>query len=153
MQAKIKGILTPDGGIPIPFLYNPVEISDDKDTDYAEIKPRGYSEPHYHFVSGGARTIGFELHFNDNILKYGTLELLVKSIRAFQYASRGVGIIKKSPPTITFIFGVFVMRGKITSTKILRKRFTEFLNLKEVTIGITLKQVPNPEGILGYLLT
>lgn len=153
MKVKIKGLLVPEEDFPIPFLYNPVEIKDDKDTDYSEIKALGYPDPNYHFISGGGRTVDFNLHFNDNILQYGTLELLVKSIRKLQYPSREVGMIKKSPPTITFIFGVFIMRGKIVSTKILRKRFGVFLNLKEVTIAVTMKQVPSPQGILGFLLT
>lgn len=153
MKAKIKGILVPDDSLPIPFLYNPVEFGDDKDTDYAEIKPIGYGDPNYHFVSGGTRIVEFSLHFNDRILQHGTLELLVKAIRKLQYPSREIGMIKKSPPTITFIFGPFIMRGKIRSTKILRQQFGEYLSLREVTIGVTLNQVPNPIGVLGFVLT
>ncbi len=153
MQAKIKGLLVPEDSFPIPFLYNPTEISDDKDTDYAEMKALGYPDPNYHFIAGGGRTIGYNLHFNDNILQYGTLELLVKSIRKLQYPSREVGIIKKSPPDVTLIFGPFIVRGKIVTTSILRQRFGVFLNLKEVTISVTMKQTPAPAGVLGYIMT
>lgn len=153
MKAKIKGILVPENDVPIPFLYNPVEIGDEKDTGYAEIKSLGSIDPNYHFISGGGRSITFNLHLNDNILQFGTLELYVKTIRRLQYPSSEVGTIKKGPPTIIFIFGPLIIRGKITNTSISRKRFGVFLNLKEVIIAVTMKQIPAPTGVLGYILT
>lgn len=152
MKAKIKGLLVPEDNVPIPFFYNPIEIGDEKATDYAEVKALGYPDPHYHFISGGGRTITFNLHLNDNILQYGTLELYIKQIRQLQYPRREVGMIKSSPSTVVLIFGPLIVKGKIVNTNILRQRFGEFLNLKEVTIEITIKQSPRPTGVLGYIM-
>lgn len=151
-KAVIKGLLVPEMGVPIPFLYNPAEISDEKVTEYAEKKPLGYGSPHYHFKYGGPRTMSFDLHFNDNIMKAGTLELYVGTIRDLQYPSRDVGIIKKSPSVITFVFGMLIFRGVIVSTQIKRQRFGSFLNLKEVTMTLTFKEISEGASFLGFSL-
>lgn len=141
----IKGLLLPKirGFLPIPFIYNPREIADAKDTNYAELEPIGRSHPVYHFMNGGAREVSFTLELNDRFLKFGSLELYIDRIRKLQYPIVVGGNIKKGPPVVTFVFGQLFFNAFITSSEIIRKQWTRFGFLQRAEMDLTLAQVVN----------
>ena len=153
-KSVLKGLLVSDDFKfpPIPFIFNPSEIDDEKSTEYAELNVLGHNNPKLHFKYGGMKTISFQIHMNDEILGIGSLELYVVAIRSLQTPSRGLGILERAPSPITLIYGPYVVKGVISNTKVKRQRFTEFLLLKEVTIDFTMKEIKDEEGLFAFLL-
>ena len=149
---KIKGVLLTDKFIPIPFLYNPEEISDEKEVNYAKQDVLGYDNPVYHFVNGGERKLTFTMKLNSNVLDIpaSALQAYIETIRELSLSKRGSGIIKRSPPVVRFVFGPLIIQCIITSVSVARKRFSKYLTTKEAELEISLVEVGNKNSILGY---
>jgi len=84
----------------LEFQYNPSEISDSKNAQYADIKVPGISHPRHQYIAGGSRQISFSLSFFK-----GNLKEKVVWLQSLLYPEHSGSALKSPPHRVIFIFG------------------------------------------------
>ena len=84
----------------LEFQYNPDEVTDEKNTDFATIKIPGMSHPRYQFVAGEARKISFRL-----VLFKGPVREKVAWLRSLLYPQHEKTMLRNAPHKVLFFLG------------------------------------------------
>ena len=84
----------------LEFQYNPEEITDDKSTDFAEIKIPGMSHPRYQYIAGEARKITFKLTFFK-----GPVKKKVAWLQSLLYPEYAKTMLRNAPHKVLFFLG------------------------------------------------
>ena len=118
-MALEKARITPDGGLPIPVLFNPTQYTLDHSNQIAEIPIPGLGAPILQYVRGNTRTLAMELFFD-------TYE---QQADVRDYTNRIYGLLEAdpsthAPPICTFTWGDFSLRCLVDRVG---GRFTLFL--------------------------
>lgn len=145
-DAVLKGLLIPDGGAPLPFLYNPVEIPESYGAEYDSPRGAGRSHPHNHYTGGTNQEINFSMGLRNPWRWLGKstpvpLEPYITLLFDLCLPIHIGGQMVDGPPTVTFLFGAIVKRVKIRRIEVVRKRWTEMLALKEATVDVDMFEV------------
>lgn len=136
----VKATITPEGGQPIPVLFNPTQYSLDKGNQIAEIGIPGLSAPILQFVRGNTRTLTMDLLF-DTYEQQQDVRTYTDQI----YGLLGIKATTHVPPICTFSwsdfsftcvlervngrFTLFLPNGK-PARAILTVTFKEFIDVK-----------------------
>ena len=131
----IKGALIVPDGVPIIFLYNPDEIPEDRTVNYEKVDAVGFSDPVYHYKSGGGTTFSWTMsirNFRRVALAGGarlpvSVDLYIRMLKDLTFPIRKGGIMIDGPPTVLFAFGTMVKTCKIVSISVVRKKWNAFL--------------------------
>ena len=132
--------------MPVPFLYNPNEISERRSVNYAKKPGLGMSHPVSQYVHGNDRELSFTMVVN-NPWRWGgvsvpmPLEAYIESLYDLTYPIHRGGTMVAAPPTVIFAFGPLVRRVKVTSVEVARKQWNKLLILKRAEISLTLCEI------------
>ncbi|HSB52644.1 MAG TPA: hypothetical protein VLD40_08290, partial [Dissulfurispiraceae bacterium] len=133
----VKAFLTrkDNPALVVPCLFNPKELSVEKNNQFAEVAIPGLSSPIFQFVRGNARSVTMDLFFDtyeegsdvrahtDRITGWDAGSMLSN----LPGAAKGLMDIDSelhAPPVCLFIWGAFVFQCIIERVS---KRFTLFL--------------------------
>jgi len=155
----------------LELQYFPIDIGDSKDIEYSETTPYGASHPLYSFISGGGRTIRFDIVFSrdidDDTLKdkyNANIEYVISQLRKLQYPIYDENGYAYAPPLLKlrlehkeetkYIMGTFfVSEFEYTIKKLFH---SNRIRLAEGSIGFTEtiqdKDVINYKSALLYSL-
>jgi hypothetical protein len=142
----LKGVFVLPDGLPVVFQYNPEEISEKREVEYAIKQPMFFSHPVYHYQYGKGNEFSFKMVLRDHS-RIGDLkipmpiELQVESLQDLTYPIRKLGEMIDAPPKICFVFSAYVRMCKIKSIEVERKDFDKFLLARSATIKISLFEV------------
>jgi LysM repeat protein len=130
-----KAIITPNGGQPIPVLFNPTQYSLDKSNQIAEIGIPGLGAPILQYVRGNVRTLSMELFF-DTYEQQTDVREHTNQIYELLAIDSGTHV----PPVCTFTWGEFNFEFVLDRVG---GRFTLFLSdgtPVRATLTVTLKE-------------
>lgn len=141
-DALVKGALVPLDGVPIPFLYNPTEISGARSIDWQEKRGPGMSDPRVQYAGGSAKTYSFSLVLRNRFPYLGAkipanVEALIVAIEDLQLPVYLGGVMTKEPPTVILAFGLMAKRVKIKDVNPRREDWTREGVLRKATVSIT----------------
>jgi LysM repeat protein len=130
-----RAIIAPEGGVPIPVLFNPAQYSIDQTSEYAHIGIPGLGAPVTQYVRGGGRTLSMELFFDTY-----ELGIDVRLHTAPIYHLLDIHGPTHAPPICIFTWGAVVFRCVVESVS---GRFTMFLSHGtpcRATLTVTLRE-------------
>ncbi|KOU08794.1 hypothetical protein ADK86_03275 [Streptomyces sp. NRRL F-5755] len=119
-MALEKARITPDGGQPVPVLFNPTQYTLDRSNQIAEIPVPGLGAPVLQFVCGNTATLGMELFFDTYEQQTDVREHTDRIYRLLE-----VDPETHAPPICTFSWGDVSLRCLIERVG---GRFTLFLS-------------------------
>jgi LysM repeat protein len=130
-----KAVITPNGGQPIPVLFNPTQYSLDKSNQIAEIGIPGLGAPILQYVRGNVRTLSMELFFDTYEQQTDVREHTNRI-----YELLAIDSDTHVPPVCTFTWGEFNFQFVLDRVG---GRFTLFLSdgtPVRATLTVTLKE-------------
>ena len=119
------------------FIYNPPSFSDTVSTKFSEVGSIGGSYLRYQYVSGGNRTTNLSLYLRDT--RFETIDHLKNFIEDFLPNRR---LRYFPPPYMILSFGKYVKKFLVETIARDWSSFYYELSCKEMTIILTLKEVP-----------
>ena len=134
-MALEKARITPEGGQPIPVLFNPTQYSLDSSNQIAEIPIPGLGTPILQYVRGNTRALAVELFFDTY-----EQQTDVRDHTDQVYGLLEVDSDTHAPPICTFTWGDFNLRCLVER---IGGRFTLFLSdgtPVRATLNVSLKE-------------
>jgi len=156
LSPYVKGYFLPENGNIVEMYYNPAEIEEEFNVNYAKLNPLGFSHPVCHYIGGGGNNVNFTILVKKNIA-FGYTEIdvedYIKRIKDFCLPVRQGGKLVACPPLITFIFGSLTFDLKLESLKIKREFWDRYLKLKIAHLSfscfIVVKENMNRQNYTG----
>lgn len=154
IRPKLKGVFVLDDGVPVPFMYNPAEITETRKVNYKKTQPKAVSHPRLHYQYGE----GFEQSWSmsvRNVMDIGgvrlpfNVDLYIATITDLTYPVFNDTMMTKAPPTVMMVFAEFVRFVKITEIVAVRKEYNQFLIPKAATVTIKTIDDADATSILG----
>jgi hypothetical protein len=142
----LKGMFILTDGLPIPFLYNPVELPEERTVNYDKKEPIGYSHPIYHYKSGGGNSFDITLRVRNRMKFFGktvpiSVNLYCEALMDLTYPIRKLGVMISAPPIIIFSFGTMIKKVRIEKVNVVKKEFDALLNPVYADINVRMFEV------------
>jgi nucleoid-associated protein YgaU len=128
-------LIIPQGGIPIPALFNPTEYSIEKSNEFAQTGIPGLGAPVTQYVRGGGRTLSMDLFFDTY-----ELNVDVRVFTALMYRLLDIRGSTHAPPVCVFTWGLVFFRCVIER---ISGRFTMFFSTgmpARATLSVTMRE-------------